>query len=92
MRTKVLHKAKLVIKVDSDRIKGIITTVFVFDNRTQEYWSKDKIQERGIEYFLNIQDMKETLNWNLNGDESKYQFKWGQSGSKHSEGIAYIFD
>lgn len=92
MRTKVLHKAKLVIKVDSDRIKGIITTVFVFDNRTQGYWSKDKIQERGIEYFLNIQDMKETLNWNLNGDESKYQFKWGQSGSKHSEGIAYIFD
>lgn len=92
MRTKVLHKAKLVIKVDSDRIKGIITTVSVFDNRTHEYWSKDKIQERGIIYFLNIQDMKETLNWNLNGDESKYQFKWEQSGSKHSEGIAYIFD
>ena len=92
MRTKVLHKAKLVIKVDSDRIKGIITTVSVFDNRTQVYWLKDKIQERGIIYFLNIQDMKETLNWNLNGDESKYQFKWGQSGSKHSEGIAYIFD
>lgn len=92
MRTKVLHKAKLVIKVDSDRIKGIITTVSVFDNRTQEYWSKDKIQERGIIYFLNIQDMKETLNWNLNGDESKYRFKWGQSGSKHSEGMAYIFD
>lgn len=92
MRTKVLHKAKLVIKVDSDRIKGIITTVSVFDNRTQVYWSKDKIQERGIIYFLNLQDMKETLNWNLNGDESKYQFKWGQSGNKHSEGMAYIFD
>ena len=91
MRTKILHRAKLIIKVDSDRREGIITTVFVFDNRTQEYWSKDKIQERGIEYFLNIQDMKETLNWNLNGDESKYQFKWGQSRSKHSEGIAYIF-
>ena len=43
MRTKVLHKAKLVIKVDSDRVKGTITTVSVFDNRTQEYWSKDKI-------------------------------------------------
>ena len=83
MRTKVLHKAKLVIKVDSDRIKGIITTVSVFDNRTQVYWSKDKIQERGIIYFLNIQDMKETLNWNLNGDESKYQFKWGQSSKDY---------
>lgn len=92
MRTKILHRAKLIIKVDSDRCEGIITTVSVFDNRTQEYWSKDKIQERGIEYFLNIQDMKETLNWNLNGDESKYQFKWGQSTNKHSEGIAYIFD
>ena len=39
-----------------------------------------------------MDDVKETLNWNLNGDDSKYQFKWGQSGKGISEGYAYIFD
>ena len=92
MRTKILHKAKLIIKVDSDRINGNIKTESVFDNRIQQYWTKDQIKERGIIGFTNMEDMKETLNWNLNGDDSKYQFKWGQSGKNHSEGIAYIFD
>jgi hypothetical protein len=27
----------------------------------------------------------------LNGDGSKYQFKWGQSGKSFSEGVAYVF-
>lgn len=31
-------------------------------------------------------------NWNLNGNDSKYQFKLGQSGKRISEGYAYIFD
>lgn len=91
MRTKSLHNAKLVITVESNKATGKIKTVSVFDNRTQEYWTEDRIHERGIERFLDVDDMKQTLNWNLNGDSSKYQFKWGQSGGGTSEGRAYVF-
>lgn len=91
MRRKLLHKAKLVITVESDRCSGLINTISVFDNRTNNYWGAEQIKERGILQFLNTADMKETLNWNLNGDSSLYQFKWGQSSRKFSEGIAYIF-
>ena len=36
--------------------------------------------------------VKETLNWNLNGDSSKYQFKWGRSGKETTQGKVYIFE
>ena len=92
MRRQNLYKAKLIVRLESDRTTGKIRTVSIFDNRTQEYWSEEQIKERGCEWFVDINDVKETLNWNLNGDSSKYQFKWGQSTKKKSEGIAYIFD
>ena len=85
------EQPKLVVEIESDRKTGRIKTVSVFDNRTQKYWSVDQIQERGIVWFLNLTDMKETLNWNLNGDRAKYQFKWGQSCKKRSSGVAYIY-
>ena len=69
MRTKTLKNAKLIIKILSDKNKGTIETISVFDNRNDEYWTKEHIKERGIEWFLSVADMKETLNWNLNGDE-----------------------
>lgn len=92
MRAKTLRKAKLIIKIISNRITHEIVTESVYDNRTQTFWSEEKIQERGIQHFFNMDDVKETLNWNLNGDDSKYQFKWGQSEKRISEGYAYIFD
>lgn len=92
MRRKSLYKAKLIVTVKSDKKKGEIRTVSVFDNRTGEYWPEKCIHERGITWFMNLDDMKETLNWNLNGDSSKYQFKWGQTAKGISEGRAYIFD
>ena len=92
MRSKSLKNAKLVIRVCSDKKTKRITTVSIFDNRTNEFWSKDRIRSRGVEMFLNMDDLKETLNWNLNGDDSKFQFKWGQSGKETSDGCAYIFD
>lgn len=91
MRRKTLHKAKLVVTVESDRCSGLINTVSVFDNRTNAYWINEQIEERGISQFLSVSDMKESLNWNLNGDSSLYQFKWGQSSRKFSTGIAYVF-
>lgn len=92
MRTKTLNNAKLIVKVEGNKLTKAIKTISVFDNRTQKFWTNESIQERGIKNFLNMQDMKETLNWNLNGDSLKYQFKWGQSGKEKSEGLAYVFD
>lgn len=92
MRKKTLNKAKLEILVESNKDTQRIATVSVFDRRTQEYWTKDRIHERGIDWFLDMDDMKQTLNWNLNGDDSKYQFKWGQSAGGKSSGVAYVFD
>ncbi len=103
MRKKILHKAKFIVKVesikpssdklwvsDSPRLK--IKTISVLDNRTNMFWTENQIKERGIEFFLDTSDLKESLNWNLNGDSSKYQFKWLQSGKEITEGVAYIFD
>ncbi|MBE7009489.1 MAG: hypothetical protein E7422_10265 [Ruminococcaceae bacterium] len=92
MRIKILHKAKLVVRVFSPKGENRIYAESVFDNRTQQYWTPAQIAERGIEWFLNLADLKETLNWNLNGDEAKYQFQWGQSAPRGSEGVAYVFD
>lgn len=92
MRTKTLKNSKLIVKVESGKNTKKIYAVNVFDNRTQEYWNACRIRERGIEDFLDLEDLKETLNWNLNGDSSKYQFKWGQTVNGKSVGLAYIFD
>lgn len=63
MRRKSLNNAKLIIHVESNKnTKKEIKTVSVFDNRTQEYWTEQQIQERGIIKFLNLNDLKETLN------------------------------
>ncbi len=92
MKRKTLCKAKLVVMVESNKITGKIRTVSTLDNRTQKYWSEEQIKKRGCEWFFSLNDLKETLNWNLNGDSSKYQFTWGQSSKERSEGVAYIFD
>lgn len=92
MRTKIIKNAKFVVRVESDKKEHTIKTVSIFDNRIQEYLTDGYIQERGVKDFLDLNDLKETLNWNLNGDSSKYQFKWGQSGKNTSDGVAYIFD
>jgi len=91
MRTKTIRDAKLIVKVEGCKDTKKIKTVSIFDNRSQEYLTNEYIVERNIQHFLDLNDMKETLNWNLNGDSSKYQFKWGQSGKNISEGVAYIF-
>ena len=92
MRKSAIANAKLVVTVRSEKSDSAIQTVSVFDNRTHRYWSEEEIHERGIERFLDVQDMKETLNWNLNGDEKKYQFMWGKTAGGISEGRAYISD
>ena len=72
---KRLSNAKFIVRVESDKNTKQIKTISVIDNRTNEYKDEKFIQDRGISWFLNLDDLKETLNWNLNGDSSKYVFK-----------------
>lgn len=90
-RRKTIHNAKFVIEVESDKKTKALRTISVFDNRTQEYKTEEFIKERGISWFLDLDDLKQTLNWNLNGDSSKYQFSWGQSSKIKSSGRAYVY-
>ncbi|WP_252225317.1 MULTISPECIES: hypothetical protein [unclassified Clostridium] len=92
MRRKTIENAKFIVRVESNKGEKSIKTVSIFDNRIKEYLKEDYIQERNVESFLDINDLKETLNWNLNGNSLKCQLKWGMTGRCKSEGIAYIFD
>lgn len=92
MRTKMLKDAKYIVRVESDKATKRIRTLSVYSTKDEVCRDALFIEERGITWFLNVDDLKETLNWNLNGDASKYQFKWGQSSKTTSEGLAYIFD
>jgi hypothetical protein len=93
---RALNKLKLTVEVTSinynntNRIK--IKTISVFDIRKQKYWTKEQIAKRGIENFLSLLDMKETLNWNLNGDSSLYYFKRIKRSGITFKGKAFIFD
>lgn len=92
MRKKTISKAKLIVTIQSKKGENRIETVSVFDNRENKEWTKERIAEQGIETFFDVADLKESLNWNLNGDSSKYQFQWEQSTKQISKGKAYIFD
>lgn len=88
---KSLSNAKIVVTVEGDRRTKVIWTISAFDNRTQTELPQEYIEERGIQRFSDMDDMKETLNWNLNGDKKNFQFKWGMSSKGKTEGMAYIF-
>lgn len=92
MRRKTISNAKLVVTVRSNKCENELKTISIFDNRKDRNLTDEEITERNVNFFLDLQDLKQTLNWNFNGDDSKYQFQWGQTGKNDSEGRAYIFD
>lgn len=92
MANKNFEKAKLIFTVISNKKTHSIRTQSVFDNRTQEDWTDEHIKSRGVRDFGDVDDMKATINWCVNGDEDKYKLKWGQSGKTHTTGYAYVFD
>jgi hypothetical protein len=92
MKRKLLSNAKLIALVESKKGQNSLKTISIFDTRVNRYLDEYQIEERNIKSFIDVQDLKETLNWNLNGDASKYQFKWGQTSKYSSQGVAYIFD
>lgn len=68
-----MNEPKLIVTSKVTKM-GIIQTECVYDNRTKKLWSREQVIERGITTFNNESDMKDTLNWNLNGDSTKYQY------------------
>lgn len=91
-RNKNIQGAKLVVTLQSKRGSNSLNTVSVYDNRQNKEWSAEKIKERGIVNFNDLDDAKDTLNWCVDGDSAKYQFVWAHNGSTTSTGYAYIFD
>ena len=92
MRKKSAENAKFLVEIFSPKSSKFCETRSILDLRINSYWDPEEILERGVRSFNDLQDLKDTLNWNLNGDPEKYRFQWGQSGKYGATGYAYIFD
>lgn len=80
-----MSEPKLIVTVKF--CEGGLHTENVYDTRTKELWSKEHIHERGIELFINKEDLKESLNWNTNGDGDKYE--WHGVGKDYLVALVY---
>lgn len=92
MRKKSVENAKFLVEIFSPKNSKTCETRSILDLRIDAYWPPEQIRERGVKDFNDLQDLRDTLNWNLNGDSTKYQFRWGQSGKYGTTGYAYVFD
>lgn len=92
MRKKSAENAKFLVEIFSPKNSKTCETRSVLDLRINSYWEPEQVRERGVKSFNDLQDLKDTLNWNLNGDSAKYRFQWGQSGKCGTTGYAYVFD
>jgi hypothetical protein len=82
---------KLTVRVEYKPGDDKIITTSVYDHRTGTFWTQEQISERGIESFASVADLKVVLNWNLNGDESKYRFSWKDTWPTLYKGIARVY-
>ena len=92
MKKKSIGNAKFLVEIFSPKNSETCETRSILDLRINSYWGPEQIRERGVKNFNDLQDLRDTLNWNLNGDSGKFRFQWGQSGHSGSTGYAYIFD
>ena len=107
MKNNLLNKAKYIVKVISNKVTHDIKIESIYDKKANRYLYHDEIIKRGLRdytysdsynkdnqviYRTALDDLKEDLNWMLDGDNKKYRFIWSQSGKDTSVGISYIFD
>lgn len=91
--SKRLSGAKLVVTVESNKKTKQLRTLFVFDNRINRDTTEEVLKSApAIHNFSDLDDMKESLNWCLAGDSSKYRVKFGQGNKETQIGYVYIFD
>ena len=84
--------AKYVVKITCEGVGEPLFTAMVKDNKRNGQLDDSEIEDRGIWAFGSLKDLKETLNWNLNGDEDKYLFRWDYHCSEYHVGTALVFD
>ena len=90
---KRLNGAKLVVTVESNKKTKQIKTMSVFDNRINRDTTEEVLKSApSVARFSDLDDMKESLNWCLAGDSSKYKVKFGQGNKDTQTGYVYIFD
>lgn len=84
---------KLVIMVTKNNDEKNFVVEDVYDNRTCEEWTVDRMKERGLlDGFLDKDDLKESLNWNLNGDSDKYRIKIKERTKEKTIYTCFIYD
>ena len=76
------------VTVESNKATRQLRTLAIDDNYGNN--CNKLIESRGVGSFNDVNDMKDTLNWNLNGDSSKYKFQWGQCSKQTQLGYAYV--
>lgn len=75
------------VTVESDKATQLRTLAIV-DNDGND--CNKLIESRGVGSFNDVNDMKDTLNWNLACDSSKFQFQWGQGDKQTQLCYAYV--
>ena len=78
-------KSKFIARVSACKDKLVLESLK--DNRTGEFKDKEYIKSRGVQDFLDYNDMVETLNWNLNG-----RTKACRVNVRHAGYTVYIYD
>ena len=76
------------VTVESDKATRKLRTLAIEDKYGKD--CNKLIESRGVGSFNDVNDMEDTLNWNLNGDSSKFQFQWGQDDNQTQLGYAYV--
>ena len=93
MRKNSKKQPKRIVTVESDKATREIVLISIVNcEMNEDYTDKFKEMCPSCEAFKDLDDMKESLNWCLNGDSKKYEFKWVFVGKTKSIGEARIYD
>ena len=76
------------ITLEKDKTTHHLKTLSIVDEEGND--CSDLIEKRNLQLFIDMNDMKETLNWNLACDSSKFKFQWGQGDKRTQIGYAYV--
>lgn len=84
---------KLIVTIVKSSNEKSFVVEDVYDNRTCEEWTIEKIKEKGLfEIFSDKDDLKESLNWYLNGDSNKYRIAIKEKTKEKTTYRCFIYD
>ena len=90
---KHINNAKFVVTLESNKNTHKLKTISIFDNRVNRDRTEDVHKDKpALKSFGDLADMKESLNWCLYCDDTKYRVKFGQGNKETQLVYAYLFD